>query len=427
MVVLGCLVACFVAVWVLRRRGRIAVLLVIAVFVTRPAIEIGGVNLRLEVFAALICLISLVKMAAARERMAMLRSSWLSISAVVLWLLSVFVATLLFAPDPTRSLATLTWCGLNVISAAWVAMNRPIWRTLVRAGAFAALACSFMAIIFYLLSSLGLSKFGVQIDPAYGGFAAYVFSIEANILAGLLCLWSLLALYNPMSALSPRIRVPLALIAPIAIITTHTRAALIAYGIGLVIFLASINGSRKLALGVLSLGGAASAVFLFNSNDSGLAKFTDLFDTSDGTGGQRSRVTAIALNEWGSSDGVLTGLGWNSFGQRHFDETQPTILPPGYLGNLPVQIIYDGGLLALIFVGIAVISGIVTFIKLGKTPLVAGLAVPYVVFSLATSSLWLLETWLFVGFVWGYARNEAGNGVDPIASNVASNLPTKKF
>ena len=145
-------------------------------------------------------------------------------------------------------------------------------------------------------------------------------------------------------------------------------------------------------------------MFLTISADAGLSKFFELFDTETGTGGLRERVNSHAFDEWSISGSVFEGLGFNSFGQRNFDLTRPELAQPGYIGNLPLQIVYDGGILAAALIAIAGVLIVGKFVRLRRLGLVLAVAVPYLAFSIATSTLWFLETWLFVGLAWGYPQ-----------------------
>jgi hypothetical protein len=398
------------AFFVIQKPERLAIFLVISMFATRVSIDVGGLTLRLEHLTGMACIVALVTGALLPKnaRTPLLLSSCLSAGLCILWFIGSALSTMAFAPEPSKSISVLLWCVLNFFSALWIAKNPTVWRTLLKSGAALSLVSVTLAILAWVAALAGVSTIGVQVDPTYGGYAAYVMSLEANILAGLLCLWGIVSAINPLKAISNRVRLPILVLTPLAILATHTRAALVAYVVGILIVLVVRKSSRKLVGWALVAGGFVGLVSLSGSGDGGLAKFSSLFDVSEGTGGLRNRVGTVALDEWWDSAGRLTGLGWNSFGQRHFDETQPALRAPGYIGNLPLQILYDGGLLSFVFVLIAALIVVYRFARQGQLGIVTAMVVPYLLFSFATSALWLLETWMFVGLAWGYYDRSPG-------------------
>lgn len=389
------------AVFFVSSTRRLSFLIIIAAFVTRPAFDVGGLNIRLELIVGGLCLLRIVHDVLSRSGRPLSAAVKWSVSCVAAWLAFAAITSLNIPPMPQKSLSVLIWCALNVLTAVWIARTPASWYWIIRWGSMAALVCSSLAIGFWVAATFSLFNYGVQADPAYGGFAAYVFSIEANILGGLLCLWALVAVYNPLGAVPRLVRLALAVFVPVAIVATHTRAALVAYVLGLLVCLLLRPNARKVAAASVIVGGVAAATLLFSGTDKGLGKFADVFDIDGGTGGLRYRVNNVALEEWWTSANRLIGLGWNSFGQRHIDDTQPTLLVPGYIGNLPVQIVYDAGLVGIFWVGLAVAAVMLCLVRNKRVGLLLAYAVPYLSFSIATSALWLLETWIFVGLAWG--------------------------
>ncbi|WP_082049800.1 O-antigen ligase family protein [Arthrobacter sp. SPG23] len=394
---------------------RLSFLVILAAFVTRPAFDVGGLNIRLELIVGGLCLLRIIHDVLSRSGRPLSAAVRWSVSCVAAWLMFAAVTSLNIPPMPQKSLSVLIWCVLNVLTAVWIARTPNSWYWIIRWGSMAALVCSALAIAFWIAATFSLFNFGVQADPAYGGFAAYVFSIEANILGGLLCLWALIAVYNPLSAVPPLVRLVLAVLVPVAIVATHTRAALVAYVLGLLACLILRPDARKVAAASVIVGGISATILLFSGTDKGLGKFADVFDIDGGTGGLRYRVNNVALEEWWSSPNRLVGLGWNSFGQRHIDETQPALLVPGYIGNLPVQIAYDAGLIGILWVGLAVAAVVLCVVRNRRVGLLLAFAVPYLSFSIATSALWLLETWIFVGLAWGWS-SAVGSKFNTISS-----------
>ncbi|WP_288468811.1 O-antigen ligase family protein [uncultured Curtobacterium sp.] len=398
-VVLAALVGIYFALFILTKPSRLAILLVAGMFVTRLNVDLGGLNFRPETLAGVLAGVALLS--PKRTGRSLPVSTVVSIGAVLLWLLLGAMSSVIGSPELSKSLSVLIWCLLSVVSAVWIARNPEQWKRMIRVGAVIALICSALAVLFWAAASAGLSTVGVQVDPTYGGYASYVASIEANVLAGLLCLWGIVAAWNPLGAINRGVQKCLVVAAPIAILTTHTRAALVALILGLCVVFVCRRSARGLVLGAGFIGGVASMSLLFAGSDSGFAKFGNLFDTSGGTGGLRLQLNTLAFDEWRRSDSTLLGLGWNSFGQRHVDPTRPFLNLPAYIGNLPLQLVYDGGLLALATVALAASIVVVILVTRKRGGLVLALAVPYLLFSLSTSVLWLFETWFWVGLAWG--------------------------
>ncbi|MDE8585923.1 O-antigen ligase family protein [Arthrobacter sp. NQ4] len=415
-----------VAVFFVSSNVRLAFLVICATFVTRPSVSLAGFSIRLELIVGLLCLMRIIHESLSKRRTTISPAVKWSMSCIAGWLLFAGITSLNVPPMPQKSISVLMWCALNVITAIWIARTPGIWYTLIRVGSVAALIVSILAIVFWVAASSFLFNYGVQSDPAYGGFAAYGFSIEANILGGLLCLWALVAVYNPLNAVPNRVRILLAAIVPVAILATHTRAALVSYVIGLVGCLLFRARARRVAAGSAVLGGIAAAYLLLTGSDRGLDKFFNVFDISGGTGGLRYRVNNIALEEWWSSSNRIIGLGWNSFGQRHIDDTQPHLLLPGYIGNLPVQIAYDGGLIGVALVVLAATVVVTQVIRQRRADLLCIFAIPYFAFSIATSALWLLETWVFVGLAWGLCSSAGKTAVSKAILSARSFRPVAR-
>lgn len=417
----------FGCIYVMTNPLRLAYLMVIAMFVTRPTLAVGGFNLRLELLVGALCALSLIANELANKpKMARLpKLSMISIALCILWFGFSAFGTFANAPDLAKSFSVLIWCMLNFVSAIWIARNPQYWKRLFVFGSVVSLVSSLLAIALWAGATAGLFKFGVQVDPAYGGYAAYDFSLEANILGGVLCLWGLVAAYNPLGAVSTPLRLILVSVTPVAIFATHTRAALLAYMCGLALLFVARRSSRKLVVGALVIGGLSALTAFFGSSDVGLSKFASMFDTSTGTGGLRFRVNTVAVTQWWNSAGRLVGLGWNSFGQRNYDPTQPGLRMPGYIGNLPLQIVYDGGIVSAVLVLVAAIAVITTFFRSKQFGIVACIAIPYLIFSISTSALWFLETWLFVGLAWGYSANVIADSKIPIQSDRLRSITTR--
>ncbi len=68
-------------------------------------------------------------------------------------------------------------------------------------------------------------------------------------------------------------------------------------------------------------------------------------------------------------------------------------MQPLYLGNLPLHAGIIGGIVALILVGCAVVA----LLRAIGSSTAFWFVVVYVVMGASTSSLWLMQSWIFVG------------------------------
>lgn len=398
------------------RHVAIAWMIAVAVFTSRFTVSVGTRSLRLEHIVALICAVDLLVVVVNRRRRDG-GSAWLKKAkrlpsdvvgvTVVLtsfWILWGAAVSLLHSPAPGKSLTIVLWFGLDLVVALWVASTPHAFRHLTRALAVVAAVFGTASLGIYLLgTATNTQYFGLQVDPTYGGFAVYGASIEANILAGTMCLIGILALANPGGTIPTWCWWYLPMLAPAVIVVSHTRAALVAYALGVAVVAVSRHETR---LRVAIMVGLVAPAVLLNglvSNDDGLAKFAQIFDVSSGTGAFRWERSSTALSEWFHSGAQLTGLGVNSYGQRHIDGSRPGLNMPDYLSNLPLQVLYDTGLVGFTVVLLCVVLVLGAYRQ--RVTLAIALFVPYLALSIATSSMWLLSTWVFVGLAWAGLRS----------------------
>jgi len=393
-----------------------AVCLVVGMFVSRPAVDVVGYSVRLEVVLGGIAGLRLALEPALLRRLS--KPAAVSVLLCVGWLYLAVAASVAWAPERGASLSLIVWCATSLATAVWIACQPTAWVVVVRAGVYLSCVAATAALGLWFLAAQRVATIGVQPDSAYGGYAPYLLSIEANLLAGLLCLWGLVAVYNPRGSIQRAVTFYSVLVTPAALLVTHTRAALIAYAFGLLATLLLRRGALRataipLGIQVLALPFALSAT----KGDVGLDKFRDLIDLQGGTGGQRVETMRTALVDYTSAGWVerAVGLGFNSFSQRHYEPSLPGRFVPAYLGNLPVQILYDGGIAAVVLLGLAVVTAFVALARRGGWTAFVAIGIPYVVFSLATSSLWLAQTWVFVGLLWGSGRTWSRSTPDEAA------------
>lgn len=365
-------------------------------FISRYSFEVASLDIRPEIVvgacAWIFIIISRTKIDLGRLRHS---PTWALIAA---WLALSFLISTATSPMPIQSYSIIVWVGANLGSAAFIALYGPAARTIIKFSLWVSLIAGIVGIALWVSSLLGTQPtWGLQADDTYGGYAAYVTAFEANIFAGLIVMWSIIGLTTYADGAVPRwLRVALVVVAPFTAIAAHTRAALLACIVGaLLLGIASARGTAARRAGALMVGtlltiAMASGLFAFD----GLSKFsnaTSLF--SEGTGAYRVDTWSTALQDLDNPGKWTLGLGTNSFPQRHVDPTHVSTEAPWYLGNLFLQILYDGGLVALVMfsaVAIALIRG-------SRSAQSAILLLVYCILSFATSVLWLAQTWVWFG------------------------------
>jgi hypothetical protein len=388
----------FVLAALLLSDEALIVLVVGATFLSRLAVDISGINVRPEhVVSGMLILRFLIRPPTMgshiRRRLAPI---------LLILLLWNFVATALMAPSVAKSATILGWLALDYAALLALTGYGRHKALALRAGSIFAILNAFCAVLAYSLAGLGGPQFGVQVDPAYGGFAAYVFSYEANILAVFLALWGIIIALG-YSGLS-RIWVAVSyIIFPCALIATQTRAAVLAYIIGILLIAATrgIRTMASVAAATLVMSGLIIAVLPSApaSVQATVGKMSQLTNLTTGTGQDRTSSWKLALGDLSSPQEWVLGLGTNTYGQRHNDLTQPKLDLPSYLGNLPLTVLYDTGIVGVfLFAWFCVAVYRFALIRSQSRVAILPLSVAYLVTSLATSSFWLLGTWIFIYF-----------------------------
>lgn len=386
------LVACVLAGSLVLNERALAVALVLSTFLSRFSVNVGGFSVRIEMAISALAWISLILRPKGRRIELFGRIQ----ACLFAWLLLLSVSSIVFAPKLRTSVALLIWLLLDLGALAWlVTRDMRLLKTAIRTGLVATLASQVLGLACWLGASTGSFVFLVQSDPVYGGYASYGTVFEANVFAGLVTLWSIVACSSRVSALVglKRVRVIIVCLTPLVCIAAHTRTAFVV-AILLWVFIA-LRSSRRFYY-ILAVPGIAVAVLTAVTSLTvvpGLGKFASPFDFQGGTGGYRANSWAQALVDIKGSYGFwLLGGGLNSFGQRHFDPTLRGTGAPWYLSNLPLDILYDGGVVAVILVGLA----LAYVLKATSGPTRLFFVIAYVVLGSQASTLWLLQTWVFV-------------------------------
>lgn len=371
---------------------RLAVLLIGSTFVTVFRFNILGANFRLEHLVLLACVVAMV--AAGRQRH-LIAAAWdrtaVLFAAFVLW--SAIVSALR-ATKPAESLLIVGWLALDwLMLVVLLACGRDA-AGLARTGARWAAVAAVVAIILWTSAQAAGTSLGVFNDT--GATAASGFSFEPNLLGATMALWAYVALTG-LRRMGRRAAAWVVILCTAALSLSLTRAAMVGLGLGVVVWaaLAGVRARVRLTRFVVAFAALAAMVVVFAPQVAGPISHnvSDAFDFGGGTGKNRLESWHTAIADMGGL-ALVAGHGTNSFGQHHFEPTLPTTPTPAYLSNLPLQILYDTGI-----VGTVLLTAVVASI-LGRRRIrdgrAVGLIIVYVVCGAATSPFWYGTTWLLV-------------------------------
>lgn len=388
LVMLG--LAAILASQILRSRFLLTIL-VFATFITRFRVDVAGYHFLPEHLFVVALLVSLTLEGKGTElwRAATDRTS-LALGVFIVWQALVSIAQ---SPHPSQSLAIVGWLCLDwglLIAVLASCQGAPqLERLAVRSGVILA---GIAVAIWFLYLTAG-TTFGTQGGMDYGSSrAVYGLSWEANLLASTLAIWAFVGLTSPRQDVRRIVRIggPLFLL---AIVASFTRAVILGATGGLIawILLRGRNVGERTGR-MVSICVLAALIFVialpFVVPIEG--KLGNLIDIGSGsTGALRLDAADAALGDLHGGD-LLVGLGANSFGQRHMDPTQPGT--PWYLSILPMQILYDSGIVGVLLLGLA-LATLNPLRRIGRS---VGVLMIYGSAATATSPFWLGTTWLLI-------------------------------
>ena len=383
-----------VVLWLGQRRLLLPVLVSACPFFSRVQYDIGGVSVRPEMLVGFVCWLAFIG-AVLAGGVRFSRAQVTVVMFITLWLSALVLTAVLVSPRPADSLRIVLWLALGLGIAAWLAVDKARAMQVVQISVVLALIYALLGTGLWALSLDGWSSWGLQLDPAYGGYAAYVTVLEANIYASLVVVWAVIAATPWASKVPTAVRFALVFSAPIAAIAAHTRAALVAWAVGILMIAISRGRKSNIAKLTIVVGGIVGTALLLTVDLTalGIGKFTELTDFSSGTGGYRVRTWEVAFADLTSSGQWISGLGPNTFGMRHLDPSKPLAAEEWYLGNVFLQVLHDSGL-----VGVLALSGALAAVFIAR-PSWAALAVvvSYAIMGALTSVIWLSQTWILVG------------------------------
>jgi hypothetical protein len=349
---------------------------------------------------------------------------WAAMSNPTVLLLLAFVvwqgvSSIAAAPDVSKSLAIVGWMGLDILILVTLLAGIGDAEQLETMTALAATFAAGLALILFAAHLGGLTSFGTQSTNVGADRSLYGLSWESNILASALAIATFLQLTSSSSRVRAiaRFGVPLCLL---AIAAALTRAAVLGLGAGLLIW-AALGGLQAVsrAMKVL-LATAAVAVLIFSVAPVLTAPLTSKLSNPvalhSGTGLVRLKTVRVAVHDITPSSLVL-GLGTNTFGQRHTDLTRPGQSVPGYLGALPLQIVYESGLVGVALL-LAAFASTHPFRRRSAGRAI-GLLTVYLSAAAATSPFWFGLTWLVIALAIlsaPAARSASSRGRQAVAS-----------
>lgn len=329
----------------------------------------------------------------------------LLMGAFVLWSA---LTSLLHSPEPSESFAIVAWLTLDwvILLVLLAAFSQAL--DLERLGIkFAALTAT-VAVGLWLAAAAGITSFGVQEEPLTGASAAYGLSFEANLLAGTMAVWVFLALSSRVRPF-PRMNTYLIVVGSLALMLALTRSAVISLGVAVAVW-GVAGGARNFRrllpwAALLAVGFVLALVLLPAATAPFTEKLGGAIELDEGTGANRVEDAKLALDDM-TPQSWIVGLGTNSFGQRHFEATRPGKGEPGYLSALPLQVVYDTGVIGVLLIAAALLA--LRPWQLRDRARAAGVLIAFAGASLATSALWFGGTWMLIALALRAERTTGG-------------------
>ena len=316
---------------------------------------------------------------------------WLRQPVIVL--LGLFVAlqfpvSALAARDPARSLSVATWLGLNlaivVLTLTCFGDDRRVLLRWLAVSAFIVVGSGFVG---WLLATVFAIPGGVVSDSS--GIRALGIAFEPNILAGTAAMWGVILLTSARKLRALDYVFLFLCLLTIPLSDTRAAAIALAAGISVYVMLRPRRASRLAVVGLVALVAFIAVEATAPTQSQSLSQ--KLLNYGDPTASARVDSLTVAVGDL-SGPSWLVGLGTNSYGQRHLE---PTLLPaqvPAYLGNLPLQALYDSGLIGLVLLAAAAWL----LVSAGDRPRHSALMVTFLAISSATSPFFFANWWLLI-------------------------------
>lgn len=349
--------------------------------------------------------------------------------------------TLIFSPSLTWSASILIWLVIDLLLLVSMMALADGAELAGRIGRLSVAPWALVGFAVYVVANLtrGQIAFGTDFDYLYEVYVARVTAIEANIYASILIFWTLLAITR--RGIGRWEIAAIALSVPLGLVASQTRTAVFSLVLGLAVFglftVFSLRSSwrervRRIApalvlVGTLAvtygivaaLGGTEPADRTLPATASPPAsvsappagttpspaptrepdptnpeqqnKIGDV-DFQGGTIGFRLEVAGLAAQEMKGVN-LWFGNGTNTFGLRHEQPGTPGV--SGHIIMLPVQVLYDGGIVGLGLL-IALFVTVFVCVPRPRKPVAAGLLASYLLSATLTSMFWFAITWILI-------------------------------
>jgi hypothetical protein len=366
-------------------------MLVAATFVTRFRIAVAGFHFLPEHFAAACLLLRLTLDGKSGAIRRVLRDRTVLLLAVfIVW---EAIVSLLQAPNPAKSLPIVGWLALDWVLLIAVLATWQDSARLERLTARFNVTLAMIAVLLWLAYVAAGSALGTQGGYAGGGRAVFAVSWEANVLASTVAVWGFVGLSSRDASVQrlARIGAPLAIA---AIAVSFTRSAVIGLALALIVWTASgdrLAARKAVRLAAVTLGAVVILGFVHQVATPVEKRFTKLLALNSGSAAFRLESVRTASTDL-SGINAIVGRGAESFGQLHSDPTRPG--QPAYIGELPLQIVYDSGL-----IGFALLAAAVATLRpfaRKHTGRALGVITVYLVAATATSPFWFGWTWVLI-------------------------------
>lgn len=429
----------------LTSRTRLITLVLIAAvvvssFLGRYDAEIVGFRVRVEQVVPLVLAGWMLVHPALRP--AFLRALRHPVPLVYLAFVAWNVATtLIFSPSLTWSASILIWLVIDLLLLVSMMALAGGAELAGRMGRLSVAPWALVGFAVYVVANLtrGQIAFGTDFDYLYEVYVARVTAIEANIYASILIFWTLLAITR--RGIGRWEIAAIAVSVPLGLVASQTRTAVFSLVLGLAVFglftVFSLRSSwrervRRIApalvlVGTLvvtygivaALGGTEPADRTLPATASPSAsvsapatgttpspaptrepdptnpeqqnKIGDV-DFQGGTIGFRLEVAGLAAQEMKGVN-LWFGNGTNTFGLRHEQPGTPGV--SGHIIMLPVQVLYDGGIVGLGLL-IALFVTVFVCVPRPRKPVAAGLLASYLLSATLTSMFWFAITWILL-------------------------------
>ena len=374
------------------RKAGLAILIAWCPWVSRVSFDFLNYNIRIEMLVGILALLRILFNSNKKYSQ---RNLSLVTILVSVWIVFQFFINAIFAVNISKSNAILIWLVLGLCMTIYIRNmgNRSI--KILTNSLYFSMINSVASIIVWLAVSSGNLNTGFQIDPIYGDVAIYVAAFEANIFAGLIAIWSIVAMTKYGSLVSNKVRISIIVLAPIVCVLAATRTAIAVWAFAITVLLFQ-NRNLRLFFTMISTLSVSVITYLavnYNNRITVSNKYISVFSSFGEALYYRFYTWTLAIQDLSIGSFLLHGYGMNSFPDMHPDPTQKDLGLGRFLGNILLQILHSGGLISFSLILLATV--ILLNYRKSKESLVVFLS--YFALSLGTSTLWLAQTWILLG------------------------------